>query len=64
MARTMVLAAGFAALMVLASWIFVPADSAVGAATPTPNVERSGGGPEAAIALSIASTPAIPTAGF
>jgi hypothetical protein len=48
----------------LASWIFVPADASVGASTPTPPVAEGGGGPEAAIAISLASTPIGPAVGF
>ncbi len=64
MARTTALVAALAAVLVLASWIFIPADAAVGAATPTPAVVEGGGGPEAVIAMSLATAPFGPSAGF
>jgi hypothetical protein len=64
MARTAALVAAFAAILVLASWIFVPADASVGASTPASAVAEGGGGPEAAMAISLASAPIGPAVGF
>ncbi len=64
MARTAALVAAFAAILVLASWVFVPADASVGAATPTSALAEGAGGPEAAIAMSLATTPMGGAVGF
>ena len=64
MARNTVIVAALAALLVVASWIFIPAGSAVGAAAAAPAVAAGIGGPELMIALSAASVPMAPSAGF
>ena len=64
MARSTVFVAALATLLFVASWILVPAGTAVGAAAPAPAGADVYGGPELAFALHAASVSMTPSAGF